>query len=534
MQSTVAALLWRAVAEWGIERVYGVAGDAIFPLLDALGRTQSLRYIGAVSETGAAFMAGGEARATGRPGLCIATAGPGAANLVNAVADAYRDEIPLLVITGQVETGKVATAAKQYIDQQQLFAPITAMTVTLTRPESAIDILKAAMEKAIGDRVPCQITIPKDIQSSPAPEIVAIPALGAPQLPKMQGDIDQVADLLNQCKRPLVIVGRRALPFRDELLQLTEALGAGIIPGQGARAIVPATDKRFLGGLGEAHIPEPLARADLILLIGASPFEHKFIPAHIAVAQIDTHPKWLAHELRPCSLTGDVAAILPMLVEKAQQDRPDSAWIGEIEQAHDALLAMIAPVGQENSPKGSSEPIDPPQVISLLNDRVPPDAIIAVDTGEFMHWFDRGFLPKRQQVILSENWRSIGAALPYAIGAQAAEPGKRVVVLTGDGGLPLTLTEIVTAVRHQLPVVVLVFHDRRYALEADRMEKAGLKPLGTDLAPLDFAAVAIACGAEGFRVSESSQLPAALATAMTREKPVVVDIEMGSARPLFL
>ncbi|MZP30802.1 hypothetical protein GTO91_13875 [Heliobacterium undosum] len=542
MTTTVVEVLWKALAKWDVQRAFGVSGDAIFPLLDALGKEPSIQYIGAVSEAGAAFMAGGEARVTGRLGLCVATSGPGAVNLANGVADAYRDGIPLLVITGQVETAKMATAAKQYIDQQQLFAPITGMTVMLTRPESTVDVLKAAMEKAIGDSVPCQISIPQDIQSSPVPlspvqssptaKMIDIPLLTAPSPPGITGDLEQAARLIDGARRPVLIAGRAALPFRDRVLALAEKVNAAIIPAQGARGIFPAMERRFIGGLGEAHIPGPLQQADMVLLIGASPFEHKYIPASIPVVQIEMSPHRLAHSLRPYPLTGDVGRILRQLSDAVRQSAPESGWIREIEQAHEDFLTMIR--DEASGEKGTD--INPPLVVSLINDLLPDDAIIAVDTGEFMHWFDRGFLPKAQQVLISEYWRPMGAGLPFGIGAQAAAPGKKVVVLTGDGGMNIALPEMITAVRHRLPVVSIVFHDSEYALEKHRMQKQGMLPVGADITTPDYAAVAAACGAEGILVKEKSQLPGALAKALaaSTHQPVVVDIVMKSLRPAFL
>jgi len=303
LSETVAQIMVKALHHWGINNIYGVSGNAILPLMDALGKQDNIKFYSTAAEQGASFMACGEARVTGRPGVCLATEGPGALNLVNGVADAYRDGVPMLVITGQVETGKIDTNAKQYFDQQQLFAPITGLTTILTRPESVIETLKVVLEKAIGDNTPCHVSIPKDIFLSPV-NVYQTPPLNFPSSPALGGNVDDVINLLFNSQKPLIIAGRVAIPIKEKVYQLARHMGAAVIPGQGARGIFQKSDDFIVGGLGEAHIPPILNQADCILLIGYSPYEHKFIP-NTKVIQIDTRPQNIARYLKPHSVTGE-------------------------------------------------------------------------------------------------------------------------------------------------------------------------------------------------------------------------------------
>jgi len=528
LEQTVAQLILETLAAWGVKNIYGVSGDAILPFMDALRKQEKIKFYSTANEQGAAFMACGEARITGRPGVCLATEGPGALNLVNGVADAFRDGVPMLVITGQVETAKISTNTKQYFNQQALFSSITGLTTLLTRPESAVGTLKAAMEKAIGDNTPSHVSIPKDIFQSPA-HSTTIPVLERALPPGISGNIGEVINLIRSCRKPVIITGKAAIPFKDEVFQLAGRIGAGIIPAQGARGIYPGGENIILGGLGEAHIPPLLNRSDCVLLIGASPYEHKFIPPQVKVVQIDTRPQQIARHLRPVSIAGNVYNILKSLIEGLSDVSPDTGWLEEIRKCHAEFIAMIE--GEANL---SGKPIPVQKVISTLNETIPADAIITIDSGEFMHWFDRGFIAGRQQVIISDYWRCMGSGLPYGIGARAASPDRKVVILTGDGGFIMTMQELITAVRYSLPVVVIIFNDSMYSLEKHRMEKTGMSPFGVDVKAPDFAVFAASCGAEGMRVEDPEILRDVLYKAMGLDRPVVIDVISGASKPVFI
>lgn len=306
-------------------------------------------------------------------------------------------------------------------------------------------------------------------------------------------------------------------------------IGAGIIPAQGAGGIYPGAENLLPGGLGEAHIPPILNQADCVLLIGASPYEHSFIPPNIQIVQIDTRPQNLAHQLRPVPLTGDMALILDKLLEGLSNSIPDILWQQEIIKCHDTYLDMIRKEGNL-----LGKPIPPQKTVSILNDIIPEDAIITIDSGAFMHWFDRGFISRGQQVIISDYWRCMGGGLPFGLGAQVAYPNKKVIVLTGEGGFIMTMQEIITAVRYSLPIIIIIFNNGTYALEKHRMEKARMKPFGVDVKAPDFAAFAVTCGAEGIRVEEPEMLQDALIKAMAIERPVIVDVISSDYKPGFI
>lgn len=528
MAQIIAEVILQALACWGVKNIYGVSGDAILPFMDALGKQKEINFYSTATEAGAAFMACGEVRVSGKPGVCLATEGPGSLNLLNGVADAYRDSVPMLIITGQVETSKINTNVKQYVNQQQLFASVTGFTTLLTRPESAIGVFKLAMEKALGDSTPCHISIPKDIFLSPAHE-TDIPALGHPRPSGIMGNLKTTAKLIGNCRRPIMIVGRAAIPFKDQVLELANLIGAAIIPAQGARGIYPGSEGRILAGMGEAHIPPIVNKTDCILLIGDSPYEHKYVPTEVKVIQIDVRPWNIANHLSPVALTGDITLILSSLIKELSNFTPASGWQEEIKQCHEQYIEMI-----RGEAFLKDKPISPRQVISLINDTLPEDALIIIDTGEFMHWFDRGFIARQQPVIISDYWRCMGCGLPYGLGAQVAFPKKKIVVLTGNGDFIMTMQELLTAVRYGLPVVVIIFNNGIYALEQHKMQKNGLAPFGTTVASLDFVKLAEACGAGGIKVEEPERLAEVLKKAMVLDKPTVIEIVVNQDKPVFI
>lgn len=530
MGETVAQVIIKALYSWDIKNIFGVSGNAVLPLMDALGKQNMIQFYSTAAEQGAAFMAGGEARATEKPGVCLATEGPGALNLINGIADAYRDGIPMLVITGQVETAKINTNAKQYFDQQQLFAPITGSTTLLTRPESVVQTLQVAMEKAIGDSVPCHISIPKDIFQAPVPANLTFPVLSPKCPPGVSGNMDDFCKVLDHSQKPVFITGKTAIRYKERILAFAKKIGAGIIPGQGARGIYPGLIDNLLGGLGEAHIVPVLQNADCILIIGASPYEHKFIPGglNVDILQIDTKPQNIAHSLRPLSLTGDINSIVETLHGRIKEKiTPD--WREQIRHCHINYIEMIR--AEMNI---QDIPVSPRAVIAALNETITEDAIITIDSGEFMHWFDRGFIPQKQDVIISEYWRCMGNGLPMGIGAKTAFPERKVIVLTGDGGFIMTMQEIITAIRYSLPVVIIIFNNSCYLLEKHRMQQNNnMAPFGTDVANPDFVSFATSCGAEGIRVERPEHLHDALAKAMSVKNTIVVDVIVNGEKPMF-
>lgn len=530
-QGTVAELIVAQLAAWGIKTLYGLSGDAIFPLLDAVSRQELIRFFPAVHEFSAAYMAVTEARLIGRPAVCAATRGPGTVNLLNGLAEAYRDRVPVLAVTGDVKSGQLGLNVKQGINQQQLMAAVTGYSAVIREPSKALTVLREAVRVAVEHRTAVHVSIPEDVFKMPATGAPgSLPSALQPGLPAEQ-DLRQFGSRLRNYARPLILAGQEARAAAEEMIRLAETLGAGVIPAQGAKGIIPGAHPLVLGGLGEAFIPAPLNEADVIIILGTAPYEMAYLPPVLPVMQIVSRPEYVRDAPHPpaSALAGDIRGILQELIKGLDGYRPAPEWRNTLASAHHGWLKEVEEDGRDRE-----IPVSPRRLAAELNRALSPDAIITMDVGEFMHWFDRSFLGHRQQLILSDYWRCMGSALPAAIAAKRLHPDRQVVAITGDGGFAMSMYELVNAVRYRLPVTVILFNNGIYALEKHKMEAGGLNPVGIGLANPNFATFARACGAEGYSVEDPAELSRVLPEALSLGRPALVDVKVSAPEPPFI
>jgi len=530
-QSTVAEALIKFLHQNGINTVFGVVGDAVFPLFDALGKQANVKFYGTSHESGAAFMASYYAKLTGKAGVCIATSGPGSANLINGLADAYFDKAPVLAITGQVETKKIGTNAKQYINQQVLMQAVTKSSELVTSADSLLPVAAKALAKAVSDHTITHVSIPVDLftqkVSNPKFPEVAIKD-SARWGSGFANALEDAVMLLQSCQRPLLVIGKGHQTWREILSNLAERLGAGIILAQQAKGIVPDRHPMVIGGIGEAYAPACLKEADCILLIGTASFETQFLPGSANIIQVVDNQEDLDYTTLPKGIVGDVRQIIKVLSERISHNRNQS-WKNKIAQEKQNLENIILSQGQTKT-----TPIHPAYLMTTLNRVIPEDSIIVCDIGGFIHWFDTYFQAENHTVLVSSHWRSMGGGLPGAISACISQPDKRVVALVGDGGLLMSLGEIATAVKYKLPVTVVVANNHQYNLEKSKMEAKGLTPFGYDITVPDFAALAKAFGGDGRVVAQPDQLESALTESLDSGKPFVVDVNLDTVALPFL
>jgi pyruvate dehydrogenase (quinone)/pyruvate oxidase len=530
IQGTAAELITAQLAAWGVKTLYGVSGDAIFPLLDSVARQQALNFLPTIHEFSAAYMAVTEARLSGRPAVCTATSGPGTVNLLNGLAEAYRDRVPVLAITGDVKSAALGLNVKQGINQQQLLAAVTGYSAVVRDPGKALPLLQEAMRVAAEQQTAAHVAIPKDIFKMPAAgTLQPLPPAFRPSVPPAR-DFEPFAGRLKSFSRPLILAGQEARTAAAETVQLADQLGIGIILAQGARGIVPGAHPLVLGGLGEAYIPAPLNQADVILMIGTAPYEMNYLPPNIPLMQIAPGPEYIRDApVQPAAaLTGDIPVILQKMGSSLAGYRPATQWRSILAAAHHDWLRQVKEDSQDYI-----IPLAPRRLAAELNRFVSPDAILAMDVGEFMHWFDRSFTGHRQRLLLSGYWRCMGSALPAAIAAKGLYPDKQVAAITGDGGFLMSMYELVTAVKYRLPVTIIIFNNGKYALEEHKMQAGGLIPAGVDLPGHDFALFARACGADGYSIKDPAELTRVLPEALNSGRPALVDVKVSASEPPF-
>lgn len=538
---TVAEAVLELCFRWGARRIYGVAGDAILPFLAALRQFPDIQYIGARHEAAAAMMASAESKLTGRFGVCTATSGPGIANLLNGLADAAADRVPVLAITGQVPTAKIGTGGKQDLEQQQLMAPIAVYSATLFHPEAAAEMLLRAIVTAIERKGVSHVAIPKDLWHAPWSGAVKSP-LGV-LVRARQRELEQLATAvqwLQSAARPMMLIGEGARGATAEIIQLSERLSAGVIETLGGKGVVPYDHPYHAGGIGEGGTMEGsrlLAEADCILVIGANWYPQGYTPRSarqrpLRLIQIDAQAAHIElHPVATCGLVGDAKEVLALLLKRMEQGEgaPNrNRWVQRLQEAKRQIVEE-----QDRERQLTGHPVPPQRVLAALDEMLDEDAIVTVDTGDHTVWFNRLFRAKRQEILYSGKWRTMGYALPAAISAKLANPERQVVALVGDGSFAMTGMELGTAVAHQLPIVVVILNNRLLGKEYSMMLAQGVQPFGVSLTNPDFAALARAFGAEGIRVEREDALSPALSAALHghRHVPVVLDVICGAPVP---
>lgn len=536
--TTVAQYFAQQLAAWGFRHVYGVIGDTLFPLMDAIAAEPRLRFIPVRHEAAAGFMASAEAKLTGRPAVCIATSGPGIANLLNGLGDAYADRLPLLALTGQVESRQIGTNAKQYVDQQGLIRPLAGFTELLAHPDAAGSLLPAALRACLAQSQVAHLSVPKDLWAQPctATLIPPEPFLTAPPAPDpaaMAGALD----LMRKAKRPMLLLGEGARPAQEALLQLAERWGAGLIHSMPAIGIVPRSHPLALGGLGAAGSEAShaaLAEADLLLTVACNWWPKRYVPEHVSVIKVDRQPIAVGGAMAvELGVPGLAEVIVPQLAEgilsppaNGTAPQPTERSSTDLRAEWRARLKTLksdwdTQVAQEAAPGGS--PLSPQQIVRAIEEALPPDGIIALDTGDHTVWFGRIFGGSAHQVLLSGRWRSLGFGLPAAMAAKLCEPERTVVALVGDTGLQSLLGELVTAAELGLPLTVVVVNNGQMAIERNRARAQGHSLLGTAPPGPDFGLLATACGLRSMRVSTNEELAEALHWGLISNGPFLIN-----------
>ncbi|MHB1126325.1 MAG: thiamine pyrophosphate-binding protein [Bacillota bacterium] len=529
-QQNLAQAFLRQMAAWGVKTVFGVTGNDILPLMDAMANEESIRYIGAAHEAGAAFMASYHGKLTGKLGVCIASAA-GAVNLTQGLADAYMDGAPVLAITGQVGTPKIGTAAKQYFSQQGLMQNFAAYSELVTDALTGERLLIRAMSQAYQRRTVCHLSVPENLWSQPVQAVpgsrpaLAVASGGSGYL---IGDLERVVGLMLNARRPIVLIGNRGRGLCQEIRQLVSAWGAAVVVAQESKGVVPDLWPEIVGGIGEAWLPSMIQESDCLLMIGSASYEEHYLP-NAAIIQVEAQP-WQVNEIYLWdSLAGDVRHIINTLTHRLHGYQTNPAWGERVVQAKNKLRQITAD-GAENNEK----PIHPARLMAALNGVVAEDAIITLDVGAFMHWFDRAFQASSQEILVPSHWRSMGSGLPAAVAAQLRYPERQVIALVGDGSLLMSMGELTTSVKYNLPITVIVVNNSLFGLEKDKALKQGLLPHGVDVQTPDFRQYALACGARGFTVNDPSELEEILGEALSLQQPSLVDVQSRDVRLPYL
>ncbi|MBK3574525.1 pyruvate oxidase [Streptomyces sp. MBT65] len=540
MARTVARVIVDALSELGVRQVFGVVGDALNPLTDAIRTTDDVEWVGCRHEEAAAFAASAQSQLTDRLGVCMGTVGPGSVHLLNGLYDAAKSRTPVLAIAGQVPLSELGSDAFQEIDNDLLFRDVAVFRATITDPDQLPQLLETAVRNALGHKGVAVLTVPGDIGDRELHhDRPARFSLTTPTTRPEASAVRQAAELLSQADRITLLVGQGARAAREDVLALADRLAAPMVLTLKAKEGFEGDNPFQVGQTGLIGNPAAagaMHSADTLLLLGTDFPYRDWYPEGRKVIQVDTEPAHIGRRVPvDIGLVGDVGATVRDLLDElgGARDR------GHLEQARKQFLnwregqARLADpahdkslVGKVRSALDNREHGIRPEALAAAVDRsATDDAIFTSDTGMATVWLSR-FVELRgtRRLLGSYNLGSMANAMPQALGAQYLDRDRQVVAFCGDGGLSMLLGDLMTLKSYQLPVKLVVFDNRRLGMVKLEQEQAGLPEFGTVLDNPDFAAVATAIGLTGIRVTDPADLDDAVHRAFDTPGPVLLDV----------
>jgi pyruvate dehydrogenase (quinone) len=527
MAYTVADQIIEVLVHAGVRRVYGLVGDSLNPLADAIRRNPAIEWVHVHNEEAAALAAAAEAQLTGQIAVCAGSCGPGNTHLVQGLYDAHRSGAPVLAIASHIPSTQIGTNYFQETHPQHLFLECSAYCELVSRPEQLPRLQRIAMQTAIAQRGVGVLVLPGDITGEPAAhptghsDLVVPSAVAHPDPAKVRA----LADKINAAGTVTLFVGAGVRDAREEVLQLAGKVYSPIGHSLGGKEWIQYDnpyDVGMSGLLGYGACYEATHESDLLILLGTDFPYDTFLPQARTV-QVDRNAANLGRRTRlELGVEGDVGAtlraVLPLLEAKS-----DRAFLDRMLRKHAAALEKVVSAYTEKAEK--LRPVHPEYVAALLDEAMDDDAIVTVDTGMCNVWAARYLTPTgRRRIIGSFRHGTMANALPHAIGAAYAEPGRQIVSMSGDGGLTMLLGELLTVAEHNLPVKVVAFNNGSLGMIRLEMMVAGYPSFQTDHGVADLAGVARACGIPSVTVHDPADLPQALRTALQSAGPYLVDV----------
>jgi pyruvate dehydrogenase (quinone) len=525
--TTVADSIVESLRLSGVRRVYGLPGDSLNGFTDALRRDGTIAWEHVRHEEAAAFAAAGEAAITGELAVAAASCGPGNLHLINGLFDANRSRVPVLAIAAHIPREEIGSGYFQETHPQDLFRECSVYSELVSIPEQLPRVLEIAMRTALEHRGVAVVVVPGEVFLSESPAgwkprpVLKTQSLMRPD----DGSLFAAAEVLNRSSRVTVLAGAGCAGAHDELVEIAAALKAPVLHAMRGKEFVEYDnpyDVGMTGLLGFSSGYRAMEHCDALLMLGTDFPYRQFYPEAVPVIQVDVRPEQIGRRVPvDIALVGTVKdtidALLPLLAVK-----PDSAHLDRM-TAHyrraRALLDRLATAGPTDSPLH-------PQFVAATIDRLATDdAIFTADVGSPTVWAARYLrMNGKRRLIGSFNHGSMANALPQGIGAQASNPGRLVVTLSGDGGLAMLLGELLTLRQQHLPVKVVVFNNHSLAFVELEMKAAGIVNYGTELDNPDFAAIARAAGLFGATVERADELEGALEAAFAHDGPALVDV----------
>ncbi|MDO7906767.1 ubiquinone-dependent pyruvate dehydrogenase [Paenibacillus sp. JX-17] len=525
---TIADAIVEILINAGIKRIYGITGDSLNNMIDAIRSNGQIEWIHVRHEEVAAFAAGAEAEMTGSIAVCAGSSGPGNLHLINGLYDCHRNRVPVLAIAAHIPSDEIGSEYFQATHPEQIFAECSHFCELISTPRQVPRTVTMAIQQAVAKSGVSVIVLPGDVaalsaEKSPIPEQVY--HVTSPVVHPSETEIARLAEYLNNGKKITLLCGAGCKHAHEPLMELCDRLQSPMVVALRGKEYLEYDNPFFAGltGLIGYHSGyQAMMDCDVLLMLGTDFPYRQFYPEHATILQVDINSSHLGRRTPLAyGLCGDVRATIEMLLPHltAEHD-PDhlhkmTSSYAKVREGLDDLA-----VG-----KPGRTPIHPQYLTKIISDQADPDAVFTCDVGTPTVWAARYLEMNGDRRLLgSFNHGTMANAMPQAIGVQATERGRQVIALSGDGGISMLMGDLLTLRQHRLPVKVIIFNNGALSFVELEMKAAGFLETGTDLVNPDFAAVAMALGLTGIRVEDPADLEDAITRAFAHDGPVVVDV----------
>jgi len=530
MSQTIADLLVATLANAGVKRIWGVTGDSLNAMNDSLRRLKTIAWMHVRHEEVAAFAAGAEAAVTGELAVCAGSCGPGNLHLINGLYDCQRNHAPVLAIASHIPSSEIGLEYFQETRPTELFRECSVFCEMVQDPRQMPEILHRALRTAIGRKGVAVLVIPGDIALKPAPAAARAdwPRLSEPRLLPNRADVDALAELLNSSDKVTLLCGAGCAGAHDEVVGLADALGAPIVHALRGKEHVEwenPFDVGMTGLIGFSSGYHAMMDCDTLLMLGSDFPYRNFYPPKAKIVQVDHDPGALGRRAQlALGIVGDVKATIGELLPRLGSGRSRAF----LDQALKHYAEARKGLDDLAEPAGKGKPLHPQYVAKVIDRLAADDAVVTVDVGTPTVWAARYLtMNGKRRIVGSFRHGSMANAMPQALGAQAAHPGRQVISLSGDGGFAMLMGDVLSARQLKLPIKIVVFNNGSLGFVEMEMKAAGYLDTNVALENPDFAALAESAGLKGFRVTTSEELEGALSAAFAHDGPALVDVAVA-------
>ncbi|EZQ07064.1 pyruvate dehydrogenase [Candidatus Acidianus copahuensis] len=514
--TSVADVIVKVLEESGIERIYGIPGDSIDPLVDSI-RKSNIKYVHVGHEEGAAFAASVEGKITGKPAAVMGTSGPGSIHLLNGLYDAKMDHVPVIAFSGQVESDMIGHDYFQEVNLLKLFDDVSVFNQMIVNPDNAEYLIRRAIREAKTKRGVAHLNLPVDILR----KSVNYKGVKDTVEAKVEYSVDftKAKELIKKSERPVIMIGGGSRGSSKGINDFAEKIGSPVIYALNGKGILPDDDPKVMGGiglLGSKPSIDAIDKADLLIMLGTVFPYVNFLPKDVKTIQVDIDPSHIGKRI-------NVDLSYPIPVDsflKIDVEEKDEKFYEKMKGSKEDWLNSLRKQEESND-----KPMKPQKIAYLISQKCAKNAVIVTDTGNVTMWTARHFRASGQQTFVFSSWLgSMGIGVPGAVGASFAVGNSRQVIsFVGDGGFTMTMMEMITAKRYNLPVKIIVYNNSKLGMIKFEQEVMGYPEWGVDLYNPDLGKLAESIGFKAFSISDPNDAETTIDEFLKTEGPALLD-----------